>query len=200
MFRKIWHIARWVFVALVFAYIALVIYSYPHEHEARLAKAAVAKIGAQQLTMDDVDGKQLPPPPDPSMTDATVAGVDANGNGIRDDVELAIFAKYPTSTPVRAAELQYSMELQVMLTSVFNAETWKAAAAQEDRGYQCIGETYPRDDLQTYTEVTNKRITEVEALVLNTPTRKAAKDRAFSFTTSYELPADNFCDIDPGTL
>ena len=52
-------------------------------------------------------GTNLPPQPYEPENDATVAGLDKNNNGIRDDVELAIFAKYPKSAKIRAAELQY---------------------------------------------------------------------------------------------
>ncbi len=61
------------------------------------------------------NGKHLPLTPNKEENDATVAGIDNNGNGIRDDVELAIFAKYPNSAKIRAAELQYAMALQLMI-------------------------------------------------------------------------------------
>ena len=54
----------------------------------------VAKIHNTKLTMDDVTGKNLPPDPG-AEADKTIAGIDANKNGIRDDVELAIFKEYP---------------------------------------------------------------------------------------------------------
>ncbi|HTR18434.1 MAG TPA: hypothetical protein VMH91_00420 [Candidatus Paceibacterota bacterium] len=192
--------ARWVLLIVVLAYVADVAYSYSHVHQAHLAESASAEIETQVLTMNDVDGNHLPPPSATNEADASVAGMDVNGNGIRDDVELAIFAKYPTSTIPRAAELQYALALQTMLTKVFDPETWKAAAVQEGRGYQCIGKTYPRTDLQTYLQIVGARVTEVEDLEFNTSSRVAAKEKAFGFTTSYALPADNFCDLDPSTL
>ena len=80
-----------------------------------------------------MNGEHLPPPPDPAQVDATIEGVDANGNGIRDDVELAIFKKYPNSARIRAAELQYAMALQMYLSKVFNSETLVAVIQGEDR-------------------------------------------------------------------
>src|SRR5580704_4053578 len=95
---QLWHIVRWVLLALTLSYIALVIYAYPHDHQVHLDAAAIPKIQSQKITIADVDGSRLPPPPDPRLVNSTIAGIDANDNGIRDDVELTIFAEYPTSS------------------------------------------------------------------------------------------------------
>jgi hypothetical protein len=196
--RRVWRGARWVLLVILLLFIALVIYRIPAVEQNQKTQQVVAQIHAQKLTMDDVNGKHLPPSPDSAQADATVAGIDANGNGIRDDVELAIFKKYPTSTlavaKIRAAELQYAMELQTMITEVFNSDTWKAAAIEEDRGYQCIAGTYSRADLTLFNQVTGARTKEVEDLEFNTQLRSAAEKQAFSFTTSYGLPDSDFCD------
>ena len=39
----------------------------------------------------------------------TIAGIDANKNGIRGDMELAIFKQYPDSAKTRAVLLQYAL-------------------------------------------------------------------------------------------
>jgi len=41
-----------------------------------------------------IHGHTLPPEPDPELNNATLGGVDSNGNGVRDDVERAIYKKY----------------------------------------------------------------------------------------------------------
>jgi len=41
-----------------------------------------------------IHGHQLPPQPDPDLNNATLGGVDSNENGVRDDVERAIYKKY----------------------------------------------------------------------------------------------------------
>jgi len=41
-----------------------------------------------------IHGHTLPPEPDPVVNNATLGGVDSNGNGVRDDVERAIYKKY----------------------------------------------------------------------------------------------------------
>ena len=140
-------------------------------------------------------GNNLPPPPNQQENNATVEGVDANNNGVRDDVELAIFEKYPDSPRVRAAQLQYALTQQMFLTRVFDSETWKAVAEEDSRGYACISETHPRTDLKNYIEVTDNRTKEVEGWVFNTSGRQIVKDQAYEFATSYGLPNTDLCHI-----
>ena len=164
------------------AFIAVVIYRIPHAVEQQKTAEAVAKIHATKLTLDDVMGKNLPP--DPGLdANKTIEGVDANKNGIRDDVELAIFKKYPNSARIRAAELQYAMALQNELTSnVFNSETLVAAIQEEGRGYLCIGK--------------DKNITEVEQLVFNNESRrKVREDIRKKYLVSFSLSSEPECDI-----
>jgi len=192
---RLWKYARWPLLVVFLLYVALAIYRIPAVGEQQRTAEAVAFIQSQRLTMEHVDGKHLPPPPDPAPADATIEGIDANANGIRDDVELAIFKKYPNSPKTRAAELQYAMALQLYLTHVFNSETWVAAAVQSSRGYACISKSYSRDDIERYIQVTNARTEEVESLVLNTKQRKEKYDVAEKNTTSFGLPSSNVCDV-----
>ena len=117
-------------------------------------------------------------------------------NGIRDDVELAIFEKYPNSPYTRAAELQYAMALQMYLTEVFNSETWKIAAEQKSRGSTCLSLTYPRDDLEQFFKVVDARVGEVDDLMLNTAERRDHYDFLDKYTTSFGLNDTNVCDLD----
>jgi len=41
-----------------------------------------------------IHGHTLPPEPDPDLNSATLGGIDSNENGVRDDVERAIYKKY----------------------------------------------------------------------------------------------------------
>lgn len=184
---RVMRFALWTVLALFIAYGSLVIYAYPHDHEQHLSDAAVGKIEAQKLTPDDVDGNHLPPLPDPSQVDATVAGIDANDNSIRDDVELAIFAKYATSTPIRAAELQYAMDLQTQLTQVFDLATWEAAVKQNDRGFGCLYDA-------SNSEYSNLE-KEVEDLVLDTPDRIKQFGSVEQYRVSYKLSSGPDCDV-----
>jgi hypothetical protein len=185
--RRIMRGAPWVLFVLFVTYGAIVLYAYPHDHEQHLAEATVTKIEAQKLTMVDVDGSHLPPPPDSNRVDETVAGIDANGNGIRDDVELAIFAEYSTSTETRSAELQYAMDLQIQLTEVFDPTTWEAAAKQNDRGFGCLYDTS-----ESGYGILEK---EVEGLVLNTPDRIKRFKSIEQYRVSYKLSSGPDCDV-----
>lgn len=191
---RVWRIVRWPIAVCALIYVAVFLYVLATT-PAR-TKATVEAIHAQRLTMADVDGTNLPLEPDPALVDATVEGVDANENGIRDDVELAIFKKYPKDIKIRAAELQYAMELQNELKNVFNKETWKANAITENRGYQCIGETFPRTNLKTYLQVTASRSNEVEELVFNSLSREERREEIEKYSTSFSLSSGDFCDID----
>ena len=190
--RAVWRWVRWPVLVLGFLYAVLVGFRTFVLFDEEKTAEAVAQIHAQKITLADVMGTTLPPAPDQAENDATVAGIDKNNNGIRDDVELAIFKKYPNSAKIRAAELQYAMALQLMLTKVNNAETWIAAAKETSRGAACIGETVPNRDLKIYVQ----RTEEVDSLVLNTSLRKEANDGVYDFTTSYGLPNTELCNVD----
>jgi hypothetical protein len=41
-----------------------------------------------------INGYTLPPKPDPKINNSTLLGIDANKNGIRDDIERWIVKKY----------------------------------------------------------------------------------------------------------
>ncbi|WP_373033128.1 Ig-like domain-containing protein [Sulfurovum sp.] len=45
-----------------------------------------------------INGHQLPPEPDPVVNNSTLLGIDANGNGVRDDVEIYILQRYADDT------------------------------------------------------------------------------------------------------
>ncbi len=187
--RRAWHIARWPLGILLVLYIGLVIYRIPSYNAEQRSKEVVAQIHAQKLTMNDVDGKHLPPPPDPEKVNATVEGIDANANGIRDDVELAIFKKYPNDIKIRAAELQYAMTEQMYLTKVFDTGTWKAVAEEDGRASICIS-TLDKGG------TAGARRKEVEDLVFNTSERKEALNNSYENITSHGSAPGTPCDVD----
>lgn len=183
--RGFWRIARWPILVVVVILGGLFLYHlarYP-----QLSRDTVQAIQSQKITAADVDGTNLPPVPNAAEVDATIEGVDANTNGIRDDVELAIFEKYPSDRKVRAAALQYAKAEQLFLTSVFNTATWKAAAEVDGRANLCV-----RDIGEIKAEVK----TFVERIVLNTESRRLQYERAHRFTTSYGAQSGPVCDIE----
>ena len=101
-------ILKWTGVIIVVAFVALVIGRAVYFVKQDKTKAVVEKIHNTKLTLADVLGENLPVPSEvegPPDYDATIAGVDANENGIRDDVELAIFKEYPNFPYLQAVKL-----------------------------------------------------------------------------------------------
>lgn len=193
--RALWRYARWPLAVLFVLYLGLVVWrAFDMAREERSAEA-VAYIHAQKITLADVSGKNLPPRPDPAEAAATIEGIDKNNNGIRDDVEWAIFDAHLNEPKIRAAQLQYAKALQLELTHVFDENTWVAGAIQNSRGYSCLSETYSRENLKEFIRVTSVRTTEVEDLTYNTNSRKLKKDEISHLTTSFSLPNKDFCDV-----
>src|SRR3990167_3988298 len=183
-------ILKWVMVVFVVLLVARLPFYLRNEN----TKEQVAKIHATKLTMDDVMGVNLPPDPG-AEADKTVACVDANKNGIRDDVELAIFKEYPNSAKTRAVLLQYALALQMeMIQPIVNMETVTAVAEKTSGGYYCIGEITSRKDMIKFIEIGNELHTFVESRQLNTQERKKTQEDFYSSNLgSYELSSD--CDI-----
>ena len=182
---RVWRWVKWPLIVLVVAYCALVLWRTFALFDEEKTATAVATIHAQKITLADVEGASLPPIPDPAENDATVEGIDVNNNGIRDDVELAIFELYPDDKKARAAALQYAMTEQMYLTHVTNTETWKAVAEEVGRAQICTIEA----------EISWEEFERVADLVVNTELRKRIRTSSFEFITSYG-PAEGVpCDV-----
>ena len=185
-------------VVVVFYGIAVIV-AIPEVLERERTEETIAELATIQLTMEDVTGEKLPPPVFPEYRDTTVEGIDANKNHIRDDVEHAIFERYPDDTTTRAAQLQYAMAMQLYFTHVFNGETMSAVGNFETRAKFCVWglvpEPWPGVDILSLTEeelselqklsteryVQERILTdEVKSLVLNTLERETYRDDLFS--------------------
>src|SRR3989338_2519595 len=157
--RAVWRWARWpvyILAVLAIAFVALVIWRMFVLADNDQTKVDVARIHATKLTWSDING-ELPPEPDTAENNATLVGVDSNSNGIRDDVERAIYLKYKDTPRVAIPMLQYAKELQMEFTEVHNSETLIAVIQEEGRGYSCVND--------------DKKTKEVEGLVLNNDER-----------------------------
>lgn len=144
--------------APILAFLVIVVYSVLEVNRGTRERPQRVRDAQQfntiRLTHKDVDGTNLPPPPNANEVNATVAGVDANHNIIRDDVELALFEIYPIqltnpALPVtkendvyfqsRAASLQYALASQVILTMVDTKEKMSVAEEMWGAAYVCMG-------------------------------------------------------------
>jgi len=63
-----------------------------------------------------INGHTLPPEPDPSINNASLLGVDSNGNGVRDDVERKIYLEH-----------NKEIDRQMLMMSAKREQRWLAA-------------------------------------------------------------------------
>ena len=192
-------ILKWTGIVVVGAYVALVIYRMFVLNAEDKTAEQVKRIHATRLTIQDVMGEHLPP--EPPAPYATVQGVDANANGIRDDVELAIFKEYPNSARTRAVLLQYALALQMEVTQeLVNTGTVVAVAQVGGKASSCIGQSFPRTDLRKFISVVQGYSDFVEKWQLNTSARIEAQKEFYEGNLDSYSSLDESCDIELSTL
>lgn len=197
-----WKVFKVIYIVSIILYVTMVSIGHWNVGELIKTKNTVNFINSKKITIDDVMGKNLPPAPNQEVNDSTIAGIDANNNYIRDDVELAIFQKYPNSAKIRSAELQYAQEIEDKLNNVFNNDTWVAMAKSENNGISCIVELSfdSYENTKDQIDESDSWTSEVENLVFNTPLRKEKRDTVDKlYQTSY-IVGDGECDISPLSL
>ena len=191
-------ILKWVSITIVVGFAVLVVYRMFYFLDLKKTNEQVARIHATHLTLNDVMGENLPPDPG-ADADKTVQGIDANHNGIRDDVELAIFKEYPASAKTRAVLLQYALTLQMEVVQIMvNEGTVIAAVQEESRAFVCIGDIVSRKDPK-FDEKTDALTNFIKKRQLNTQERKTTRTGFYDKINSYES-LDRVCDIDYSKL
>lgn len=144
--------------------------------------------GGDQNSVPTPDGK------------ATLAGIDANANGVRDDVEQYIAQSHPSSAKERAALTQYAKsELSALLDA--NDKALSIQHAEEtDKAMECTFYTFPSFDSAV------QSMKALDQVMLNTD----ARNRAY-FVYNDKLGGQNFmstpdsqrastCAVNPATL
>ena len=189
--KKIFKVILVILAVLFLLFAGLVAVGFSRRFEKNKTDMAIARINSTKITLDDVIGKYLPKKPDQVLNDATVAGIDTNNNFIRDDVELAIFEKYPNSAKIRAAELQYAQALQLELTQVFNSESLIATIRKQSFAYNCLNKV----DSSNFDD--NQK--EIKSIVLNNKIRQDRNEEALKYMTTYSL-LNGGCDIEVSSL
>ncbi len=194
-------ILKWFSVTLLVLFVCVVVYRGFVLNNQKKTDAVVERIHSMKISMADVMGENLPPAPG-EAADATVAGVDANGNGIRDDVELAIFEKYPNSAKKRAVSLQYALALQMEFTQPFsNTDIVVAILQEQSRADSCLAdELVPRstpESSRKYSDLEkiDEYIDFIKEIQINTEDRRKANDTFYDLIGSYSS-LDDYCDID----
>lgn len=202
-FKKV---LKWILIAIVVLYVGVVIYRGFYFYNLRKTEAVVEKIHSTKLTIDDVLGKNLPPDPG-AEADKTVVGIDANSNGIRDDVELAIFKEYPNSAKTRAVLLQYALALQMEFTQpIINTVTVTEVITELSRADSCLSNSLvPRNSPGSSRnsadmEKIDVYVNFIESKQLNTEGRKKTEKDFYEYLRSYGESTNIVCDIDTSTL
>jgi hypothetical protein len=176
-------------VLVVGIFLAMLTYGTYLRHERDTSLAVIEKVKSIKLTLEDVEGKNLPPVPDQKLNESTVAGIDINKNHIRDDVELKIFEMYPLSKDgktgegllnkkLRSGALQYAQGYQLELTEIISEKTAEYIRGNTARGSGCYRVVFERPDRMNDKEATlfsNKiqvSVDQINAFILNTDMRK----------------------------
>ena len=85
-----------------------------------------------------IHGHRLPPEPDPKINNSTLLGIDSNNNGVRDDVERAIYFRY--QRPIEQAfMMQYATRYPIVLEDPEGAAASKPLEQEHWNLYSCWG-------------------------------------------------------------
>lgn len=199
----IFKIIKWAFLILAAIYFVIVLVRVVQMFGEDRTNAQVEKIHNTKLILDDVMGENLPPDPG-EKGDDTVAGFDVNKNGIRDDVELAVFKEYPNSAKTRAVLLQYALALQMETIQPFvNTTIADKVIGEESRATSCIADSLvPRKSPESErSDVDMNKIDTfinfIEIKQLNTDVRKEARENFYKNLGNFANSTKNEeCDID----
>ena len=145
------------------------------------AATAIIYMHDTRITIEDVMGEALPPKRTKEEYDRTVLGLDENENGIRDDVEHAIFEMTDDSLAMRAAKLQYAQTAQFIYTSVINGETMQVYLNERGEARNCIYDIMEKEE---YDGMKFTITDPLEALIHNTPERKTEREKHAWYETT----------------
>jgi hypothetical protein len=140
----------------------------------------------------------VPVPPDPGEAGkATLAGIDSDGDGVRDDIQRYIVFSYQNSEKTRAVLLmQYAKSAQMSLLDADNKEASIQHTLSLQRAIECLYYIRPDD-----AEIVGG---ELYAQILNTDERSRAWIKAGQHVSGQVFTiSDDFkstCDFDPDTM
>ena len=141
----------------------------------------------------------LPPDPGPAGK-ATLAGVDSNDNGVRDDVERYIAINHQDSAKVRAALMQFTVVAQSRLLDATDTQKSIQHAIESGKAIECM--VYVTGSVQKEEDLYN----ELRPVILNTDARNKAYfayDKQLGgqyFPGTPDSQAASACTFDPSTL
>lgn len=157
----------------------------------------------QTVTVNDTSVLANLPPDPGSAGEATLAGIDSDNDGVRDDVQRWIALTYPNSQKTRAALTQYAKAMQLILLNAADVANARANSLVLDRASDCT--TFVRRQLLGIGGSDAYRVKrELEAVYLNTPARSRAWLEADSHLSGmfFNVPSDlsSGCDFNPNAM
>lgn len=136
----------------------------------------------------------LPPDSGPAGK-ATLAGIDSNGNGVRDDVERYIAINHQDSAKVRAALMQFATVAQLELIDSTDKQKSIQHANESGRAIDCMV------DIAGSVQKAENLYKDLQLVILNTDARNKAYF-AYDDQLGGEVFSDSAstCAFDPSTL
>lgn len=134
------------------------------EHSLRWARRALAVVlvasmagcggGSSQSTsppenVERINGIVVPPSPDAAANQASVGGVDVNGNGIRDDIDRQIAQNFGTEPQLLTLATEHAQRLQAVISTPSSAAN--TAYANQ---FRCLRDRGVLDRLSSQTRAT----------------------------------------------
>ena len=174
---------------------------------------AILGSGVILLVLLSITGKSLGSPTSPSAQSVlppdpgeagktTLAGIDSDGDGVRDDIQRYIVLTYSDSEKTRAALMQQARAWQAYLLNASDEE--KAIRYEKEQRYAADCLSYILND---NTQILVHIRESFRPLMLNTLQRQEAATRARQHLTKYTfdvaiLPAErkSHCNFDPDTM
>ena len=148
-----------------------ILFGYRHWVDTQQSTDMTVTSSAQPLQNETINGIEVPPEPDPELNNATLAGIDVNSNGVRDDVERAIVSRYATNVTARTAALESARGHQRVVTaSQVDQEDARSALSMSGDAGMCAARVFRLAGLNATEE-----LNETFALTYNTPERLTAK-------------------------
>jgi len=127
-----------------------------------------------------VSGRTLPPEPDPAVNKATIAGVDSNNDGLRDDVERWLDEKYGGDKKKLSGVRKYARSAQRDIVEVdkITAETRSAYSKKGLKEGDCFIEFFggtPRERESVREQIIEQTFNTIDRIKI-----KRASDKKFN--------------------
>ncbi|MEK8051014.1 hypothetical protein AACH10_12260 [Ideonella sp. DXS22W] len=133
--------------------------------------------------MEVINGITVPPEPAPSVNNATLAGVDVNGNGVRDDVERRIAAAVQDSASFKSLNLVAAGYQRAVISGGSSTKPSEAEVQRMLADMHCANLRYWGAASPTRAKSDTARA--LVSQILNTPVRIDAYNNVFGSVPGY---------------